>query len=78
MLTLERAMVAERKFRAMGSFPTVEGAKAVLTETPNNIWTPSFMTLQSAIAEYRGHSVVFHASAGYDPHRGWNTYRFTT
>ena len=76
MLTAERKLVAEKKLEAARKNLTADAIKGILIETPNNIWTPKFMTLQSAIFEYDGKSVTFHVSAGYDPHRGWNTYSF--
>jgi predicted choloylglycine hydrolase len=75
-LSLERLLAADLKLKAAVKNLTVDKAKGVLLETPNNIWTPLFMTIQSAIAGYEGKTVRFYASAGYDPLRGWNEYGF--
>lgn len=55
----------------------LDAVKGVLVETPSNIWTPGFMTLQSGITEYEGQSVKFHVSSGYDPLWQWKTFLFT-
>ena len=74
-LTLERMGYAQSRLDEAEDSLTVDGIKGILTSTPVNIYNTEFMTLQSAIVEYGTDRLAFHASAGYDPLRGWNEYR---
>jgi hypothetical protein len=55
---------------------SVEALQQMLTETPNNIYHPAFMTLLSSVVECDGESVTLHVSAGPELKRGWNSYSF--
>jgi isopenicillin-N N-acyltransferase-like protein len=75
-LTIVRKIVMENKILAKLDAMSVDGLQQMLTETPNNIYHPAFMTLLSSVVEYDGDSVTLHVSAGPEIKRGWNSYSF--
>jgi predicted choloylglycine hydrolase len=75
-LTIVRKIVMENKIREKLDTMSVEALQQMLTETPNNIYHPAFMTLLSSVVEYDGDSVIMHVSAGPELKRGWNSYSF--
>jgi len=75
-LTLVRKIACERKIVENLDEMSSDALKGILTQSPNNVYHPAFMTLLSSVVEYDGDKVTLHVSAGYDPLRGWNSYSF--
>ena len=76
-LTIVRKIVMENKIRAKLDTMNAEALQQMLTETPNNIYHPAFMTLLSSVVEYDGDQVTMHVSAGPELKREWNSYSFS-
>ena len=76
-LTIVRKIVMENKIREQLDTMSVAAVQQMLTETPNNINHPAFMTLLSSVVEYDGDQVTMHVSAGPELKRGWNSYSFS-
>jgi hypothetical protein len=76
-LTIVRKIVMENKIRAKLDTMNAEALQQMLTETPNNIYHPTFMTLLSSVVEYDGDKVTMHVSAGPELKREWNSYSFS-
>ena len=76
MLTVVRKIAMEKKIRQNLDKMSAEVMQGILIESPNNVYNPSFMTLLSAVVENDGKRATMYVSAGFEPHRGWNSYSF--
>ena len=73
---LARQVAADKQLTDMGTTATADELKAVLTVAPVNREGKDWMTLQSIIIVHDHNDFRVYASAGCDPKRAWNLYRF--
>jgi hypothetical protein len=73
--TIARQAKADKLMAGKGPVATVNDLKKVLTTEPVNN-SGEWVTLQSIIVVHDRAALRMHASAGNDPRRGWNEYKF--
>lgn len=74
-MTKARQLAADKLMVGKGAAATVDDLKAVLTTPPVNN-SGDWVTLQSIIVVHDRDDLRLHASAGNDPKRSWNVYKF--
>ena len=76
--TVVRQKAADKQLAGKGATATVDDLKAILTAAPVNreLNSKGTLTLQSIIAVHKRDDLRLYASAGNDPKRSWNVYKF--